>query len=818
MFQCELPLAVFYESCLGSARDAGYYVVLCLVAREGDSPSVYAEITKFWTSLHDLTGERVLFVFAGADPEVSRRGGVSARREPVWFSSNGIAVEGSHRLKFARNPRTYEIAIDSDERLRNAAALGENQSLQISELRQAIGLRESSVPCLHLTFMHDGTTRTLPLESGGVYKMIRHLMTAWEPMTTELDAVEAQEASVIAELRRLQSPQDRRRRRLAEAKREIRSLIRKRGAGTDQANSLQELLDIAGSEPGAESRMRYVRAMNLIRESDAEAWRDHRGAIMRTMDLWTYEGVVVSPSRLLSLDRELKELQSQRRSIQIRMVEASDSSRKHLTTLRSKGGRPRFQRGALTVIAIVGGMLALGSFLDALTNAFSLVTVPVAVVGTAVFTIATGAVDIICRRHGIRWRERETTITVRRLGSKWWLSLSGAVLLLWLPTLVSTLSPTRIPSVPDVSDAPQQTTAKDRLEILREFGPRIDDKSVRFSERSLSLAECIDAGIFRDTVAFEKASELLVDAPVDPDERRVAFPQMVDSLAPFASDHLYFIATRFSWSKDFGPHDQSDEAYSNQSAAEFWWHVFQRAFEDSPDQMMAAVAELPVSHQHFRATYGLCANLPESVRTQMRSHASPKVRGLAAVSDAARDHSDSAALETIRNLVQVESENELPVAAQLLRLAVQEAIADPLLAEQSLLIVSRDRSVVPHQATVDPEGPRGRADRLHAAADYVVWAIAFEVVAEPMEQDLLAEATRYAAVLRDKGDQWPEFGNGDVYARTCARAMLNMNQAMHGADTPVRERVSPEIMSALTQLRSLPAGLLDRVNMAFLTR
>jgi hypothetical protein len=61
------------------------------------------------------------------------------------------------------------------------------------------------------------------------------------------------------------------------------------------------------------------------------------------------------------------------------------------------------------------------------------------------------------------------------------------------------------------------SASKDRLEILRDYVPRISDKTVRFDERCIALAESINAAVFQNTAAFEKTAELMLadDVPLE---------------------------------------------------------------------------------------------------------------------------------------------------------------------------------------------------------------------------------------------------------------------------------------------------------------
>ena len=100
MYRVQIPIAQFYRLCLQAAAEGGFDVVLCLVGRKADSPRIYEEIVRNWSSLHDLTGEQILFVFAG-DPPEEHNHGVRHCHEEILLYSPGIAVRGANRLSFS---------------------------------------------------------------------------------------------------------------------------------------------------------------------------------------------------------------------------------------------------------------------------------------------------------------------------------------------------------------------------------------------------------------------------------------------------------------------------------------------------------------------------------------------------------------------------------------------------------------------------------------------------------------------------------------------------------------------------------------------
>jgi len=88
------------------------------------------------------------------------------------------------------------------------------------------------------------------------------------------------------------------------------------------------------------------------------------------------------------------------------------------------------------------------------------------------------------------------------------------------------------------------TTPKDLFQIQKEYAPLIDDKSLAFNRRSMALAECINAGVFRDSIAFEKTAQLMDDFPETPDslkEQRLGFPPLVQAVSPLVPRNLELI-------------------------------------------------------------------------------------------------------------------------------------------------------------------------------------------------------------------------------------------------------------------------------------
>jgi hypothetical protein len=81
----EVSLVEFFRSGLQLAKDAGYSMVFCLVARHADAEGAYDEIVRKWESLDDLTGSKILFLFTGLSVREKLASQISLAIKPATY-------------------------------------------------------------------------------------------------------------------------------------------------------------------------------------------------------------------------------------------------------------------------------------------------------------------------------------------------------------------------------------------------------------------------------------------------------------------------------------------------------------------------------------------------------------------------------------------------------------------------------------------------------------------------------------------------------------------------------------------------------------
>jgi hypothetical protein len=91
---------------------AGYHIILTLIARKADVPNIYLELQRSWTSLHDLTNTKAMFIFAGEPvreriptSEVLSRDNERYREELIVFSRHGAVGDADSPQRTTPPPR-----------------------------------------------------------------------------------------------------------------------------------------------------------------------------------------------------------------------------------------------------------------------------------------------------------------------------------------------------------------------------------------------------------------------------------------------------------------------------------------------------------------------------------------------------------------------------------------------------------------------------------------------------------------------------------------------------------------------------------------
>ncbi len=197
MFESREPLTEFFHQLIPAARAAGYKCIVTLLAREADSEEIFRDVKRYWSSLHDVTGEHVLFVLGAhhAARQVSQHTGIPERREPVIHVNPHAAIAGSRTVYWPGSSYSWKRDLRIGH-LTPSDDVARAHSMEIAGLRYMFGLRERSIPALLIFALpHDAQVRpsvVLPFSKLGdstIYGYLKKLVGDLEDQFASIQEV-----------------------------------------------------------------------------------------------------------------------------------------------------------------------------------------------------------------------------------------------------------------------------------------------------------------------------------------------------------------------------------------------------------------------------------------------------------------------------------------------------------------------------------------------------------------------------------------------------------------------------------------------------
>ena len=281
MFESPEPLTRFFGEMLPAARFAGYKLVLTLLAREADSDGIFRDVERYWSSLHDVTGDHVLFVLgARAAGRKFPHTGMPERREPVMHSSPNMAVSGKRTVYWHGESRP--IAHLWDSLLRGHEDPSENlarsHSMEITSLRHHLGLDENCIPAL-LVMPLDGHRIVVAFarfEGITIYSYIKELVGSLDHLFTRLDITSVRLKDLRSSLRKIETRESRAKWSLWGTDSEIKALRSSREA----AEQISLICKAEGAKSGGDKRKCFELLQAVIAEQGS-----HSSVVMRLQSM-----------------------------------------------------------------------------------------------------------------------------------------------------------------------------------------------------------------------------------------------------------------------------------------------------------------------------------------------------------------------------------------------------------------------------------------------------------------------------------------------------------------------------------------------------
>lgn len=178
MIVADMPFSPFLNLLRISAKKLNFHLIAILVAREADCRWAFEQLEKDWSSLHDVTGDKIIFITVDGEEHI-----------PISDGGNGLknnigTLRGDYGLvTFSKSCKLYNKI--KDDHIRQGEVLEwaqpiqefsrhiqplprpngwrNSQSLGISSVLSTLGLSESQAPCLYVEIVHTSHNFVLPI-------------------------------------------------------------------------------------------------------------------------------------------------------------------------------------------------------------------------------------------------------------------------------------------------------------------------------------------------------------------------------------------------------------------------------------------------------------------------------------------------------------------------------------------------------------------------------------------------------------------------------------------------------------------------------
>jgi len=157
------------------------------------------------------------------------------------------------------------------------------------------------------------------------------------------------------------------------------------------------------------------------------------------------------------------------------------------------------QKIVMTGAWIIYGLLAFGSFLDAIANAITLIGLQIAIIGTVLATLIWIVLEAVLRKKGILWIRSGEQVLYKSLGLKAHIMFLGGVLLLWIPIGIDAIRDDPLLNYVAIENVDAWYYSN---KSLREALP---DPSVRIDSRNFSIVPTDD----ESQIAFMRLYQLV---------------------------------------------------------------------------------------------------------------------------------------------------------------------------------------------------------------------------------------------------------------------------------------------------------------------
>jgi len=180
MIIAELPFKWFNSILQTSAEKLGFELIIYLVARNADTPWLFNEIQENWSSLHDVTGKKILFVVVNGQSNAWRNNRNQIEGEYGFrLYSPSCLLSSSIETRIRYDEKWFGKYVVPSNELENPGRWREQHNIAMNEVAEALNLSESDIPCLNFYIVTAVKSISFPLRqvssNFSLYKFIKKI-------------------------------------------------------------------------------------------------------------------------------------------------------------------------------------------------------------------------------------------------------------------------------------------------------------------------------------------------------------------------------------------------------------------------------------------------------------------------------------------------------------------------------------------------------------------------------------------------------------------------------------------------------------------
>lgn len=179
MIIAELPFKEFDTLLKTWAKKKHFELIIYLVSRNADNPKLFQEIDNSWSALHDVTGQKMLFVIIDGQSNT--------------FQNDRRQIEGSYGFylysPFCKMTTSLETELSYDgyfskyivphHQIENSRKWEQNHSVSMSEVAKVLNLSEKEIPCINFYLVSSEQSLTFSLKNissdFSIYRILKRI-------------------------------------------------------------------------------------------------------------------------------------------------------------------------------------------------------------------------------------------------------------------------------------------------------------------------------------------------------------------------------------------------------------------------------------------------------------------------------------------------------------------------------------------------------------------------------------------------------------------------------------------------------------------